>query len=100
MTGERKYILRGGSGIFTGRLPFVWIVSAVGNSNCLQAQSILYKSNGDKMPGFHDNVGDILEDLYGGTFQQQALPAPTSATIMDKSLKMTLDVARPRWRST
>ena len=88
MTGERKYILRGGSGIFTGRLPFVWIVSAVGNSNCLQAQSILYKSNGDKMPGFHDNVGDILEDLYGGTFQQQALPAPTSATIMDKNLKM------------
>ena len=34
MTGERKYILRGGSGLFTGRLPFVWIVSVAGNSNC------------------------------------------------------------------
>ena len=33
LTGERKYILRGGSGLYTGRLPFVWIVSTVGNSN-------------------------------------------------------------------
>ena len=40
LTGERKYIVRGGSGLYTGRLPFVWIVSTVGNSNCLQNQYI------------------------------------------------------------
>ena len=89
MTGERKYILRGGTGVFTGRLPFVWIVSAVGNSNCMQAQTIM----DPKDPGlanlkFHSNISDILENIYGGTFTEQALPAPQSTTIMDKHLKM------------
>ncbi len=89
MTGERKYILRGGTGIFTGRLPFVWIVSAVGNSNCMQAQTIY--NVGDKGLNdlkFHQHIGDILENLYGGTFEQQELPAPTQTTIMDKNLMM------------
>lgn len=89
MTGERKYILRGGTGIFTGRLPFVWIVSAVGNSNCMQAQTIL--NAGDKDLAnlkFHDNINDILNNLYGGSFEQQELAAPQSTTIMDKHLKM------------
>lgn len=88
MTGERKYILRGGTGIFTGRLPFVWIVSSVGNSNCIQSQSILYGKDGARMPGFHTSIGDILQDLYGGTFEQQELPAPQSPTVMDRHLKM------------
>ncbi len=90
MTGERKYILRGGTGIFTGRLPFVWIVSAVGNSNVMQAQTIL--NPGDKQLAnikFHDNIDDILENLYGGQFQaSDNLPAPTATTILDKKLKM------------
>ncbi|MDE6070039.1 MAG: hypothetical protein K2F92_04060, partial [Alistipes sp.] len=89
MTGERKYILRGGTGIFTGRLPFVWIVSAVGNSNCMQAQTI-YNVGNPGLSGlkFHQNIGDILENLYGGTFTEEPLPAPTQTTIMDKHLKM------------
>lgn len=88
MTGERKYVLRGGTGIFTGRLPFVWIVSSVGNSNCIQAQNILYSKDGSKMPGFHQNISDILQDLYGGTFEAKELPAPQSTTLMDRNLKM------------
>lgn len=88
MTGERKYVLRGGTGVFTGRIPFVWIVSSVGNSNCIQAQNILYSDGDGKMPGFHQNVGEILEDLYGGTFKAKELPAPQSTTLMDRNLKM------------
>ena len=42
MTGERKYILRGGTGVFNGRLPFVWLVSVAGNSNCIQNGLSLY----------------------------------------------------------
>lgn len=38
ITGERKYVLRGGTGLYVGRLPFVWLVSAVGNSNVGQNQ--------------------------------------------------------------
>ena len=85
--GDRSVVLRGGSGIYTGRLPFVWLVSVAGNSNCLQAQ---YNSTyGDELPsGFHTNISDILTDIYGGEFKAGDLSAPSSATVLDKDLKM------------
>ena len=95
ITGDRKYILRGGTGIFTGRIPFVWIVSVAGNSNCLQAQYIDPYGTGEKTPGFHDNVNDILDDIYGGTFTARDLDAPSGATILDKNLKM-----QGTWKTT
>ena len=91
MTGERKYILRGGTGIFTGRLPFVWLVSVAGNSNCIQNGLTLYRDDEHRtkdMPSFHTNVGDMLKDVYGGTYQKQDLAANTQPTILDKKLKM------------
>lgn len=89
MTGERKYILRGGTGIFSGRLPFVWLVSVAGNSNCIQNGLTLYRNEtGDNMPSFHTNVSDMLKDVYGGTYKKQDLPANTQPTILDKKLKM------------
>ncbi len=95
---NRSLVLRGGTGIYTGRIPFVWIVSAAGNSNCLQAQTIMTtdgKTAGadinatvNDAPGFHASINDILKDLYGGTFKAQDLPAPSAATILDKNLRM------------
>ncbi len=82
--GNRNLILRGGTGIFTGRIPFVWIVSSVGNSNNIQIQHI--NSNGG--PGFHTDVKDIVNELYNNNFTRQDAAAPTAATIMDKNLKM------------
>lgn len=89
---NRSLVLRGGSGIYTGRIPFVWIVSVAGNSNCLQAQYITTTSNvggtATGAPKFHTNTSDILKDLYGGSFTAQDLYAPTGATVLDKNLKM------------
>ena len=85
---NRNLIVRGGTGIYTGRIPFVWIVSAAGNSNCLQAQYIDATGTGDMTPGFHNSISGILDELYGGTFKAQDLPAPTATTIMAKDLKM------------
>lgn len=85
---NRNLIVRGGSGIYTGRIPFVWIVSAAGNSNCLQAQYIDTDGTNPMTPGFHSNLNDILDDIYGGSFKAQDLAAPTGTTIMDKNLKM------------
>ena len=85
---NRNLIVRGGSGIYTGRIPFVWIVSAAGNSNCLQAQYIDTDGTGAMTPNFHNKLSDILDDIYGGSFKAQALPEPTATTIMDKTLKM------------
>ena len=83
---NRNLIVRGGSGIYTGRIPFVWIVSAAGNSNCLQAQFI--DSKGDSAPKFDTSISGILKNLYGGEFKAKDLPAPQNTTIMAKDLKM------------
>jgi hypothetical protein len=85
---NRNLIVRGGSGIYTGRIPFVWVVSAAGNSNCLQAQYIDTDGTGSMTPTFHNKIDDILTDIYGGTFKAQDLAAPTATTIMAKDLKM------------
>lgn len=84
---NRNLILRGGTGIYTGRIPFVWIVSAVGNSNCIQRQT--YDPNGGKDVRFHTDVKDIIKDLYDvNSYVPAALPAPQGATILDKDLKL------------
>ena len=85
---DRSLVLRGGSGIYTGRIPFVWIVSVAGNSNCLQAQYIDTDGSNPNTPNFHVNTADILKDIYGGSFKAQDLAAPTGATILSKDLKM------------
>ena len=92
ITGERKYVLRGGTGYFVGRMPFVWLVSAVGNSGVGQTQygyNISEKGStpGAVAPNFHTDAKDILEDIYQGNFTPQ-VSIPGSPTIIDKDLKM------------
>jgi hypothetical protein len=89
ITHDRKVILRGGTGLFTGRIPNVWLVSAIGNANCLQYQYIANTATGDDVVGFNNNREDIINSLYAShNYSQQGLPAPTYATILAKNLKM------------
>ena len=83
---NRNLIVRGGTGFYTGRIPFVWIVSAAGNSNCLQAQFI--DNTGTSAPAFSNTISGILNGLYNGEFKQGDLAAPQNTTIMDTELKM------------
>lgn len=46
--GNRSLQLRGGSGIFTGRVPYVWIVSQAGDAGTLQ---ITQQYSGTAVPG-------------------------------------------------
>ena len=85
LTGDRKYILRGGSGLYTGRLPFVWIVSTVGNSNCMQSQYI--NPYEETQIGFYTSPSEIINN-NSSLLTTGDLPAPQSTTIMDKNLKM------------
>lgn len=85
ITHKRKLILRGGTGLFTGRIPNVWIVSALGNSNCLQYQYIANNSTLADVVEFSPNREEIINSVYSG---QQELAAPTNATILARNLKM------------
>ena len=86
LTGERKYVLRGGS----GRLPFVWLVSAVGNANCGQSTYYYNEQKDAKygQPSFHTSVADMLKDPNLNLPAATDPAAPSGATIIDRDLKM------------
>ena len=84
MTGDRKYILRGGTGLFVGRMPFVWLVSAVGNSGMGQTSYWAVQSKGDKLPSFTMSQEDMLKQI-GAT---SATSIPSSPTILSEDLRM------------
>lgn len=90
LTGERKYILRGGTGVFVGRLPYVWLVSVVGNSNVGQTQ-YFYNTTAQAsgvQPDFKTDLKDILSQLYDGGFTPTTPRAPASPTILSEGLSM------------
>ena len=46
INGDRRYILRGGAGVFTGRIPFVWISNNFSNTGIQMSQYYLNKPKG------------------------------------------------------
>lgn len=89
---DNSFIIRGGSGLFVGRIPNVWLVSAIGNDNCLQMQYINKNvvGNGTNEAGIHFNTdrAKVISALYPNGFKKQDLTAPTAGTIIAKDLKM------------
>ena len=92
--GNHKLVLRGGTGYFIGRLPFVWLVSAVGNAGCGQ-YTYYYNTAADKgakylMDKFYQSREDQLKVLQqqGLAVNREDAAAPSTPTIIDKDLKM------------
>lgn len=86
--GNRKLVIRGGTGYFVGTIPMVWLVSAVSNSNTMQTTVLMHDSKNGVNMHFHDNIPDMLKEIYAGSFKQQNLPAPSAPTILSTDLKM------------
>lgn len=92
--GNHKLVLRGGTGYFIGRLPFVWLVSAVGNAGCGQ-YTYYYNTPSDKgakylMDKFYasrDEQVNVLKQ-HGLAVNREDAAAPSTPTIIDKDLKM------------
>lgn len=80
--GDRSLMVRGGTGVFTGRIPFVWIVAQSGDAGMLQS-TVTYAAGDPNMPSFSPDIkANYPEELpQAGTF----LPASISA--MDTKLK-------------
>ncbi len=92
--GNHKLVLRGGTGYFIGRLPFVWLVSAVGNAGCGQ-YTYYYNTPSDKGVKYLMDKFYASRDEQVNVLKQQGLAvnrddaaAPSSPTIIDKDLKM------------
>ncbi|MFI5452723.1 TonB-dependent receptor domain-containing protein [Pedobacter sp. UC225_61] len=96
VNGDRSLQIRGGSGIFTGRVPFVWIVSQSGDAGLIQyTQSY----SGATTPFFNPSIAPNLVGPKGvaGTTM------PSTISAMSKDLKfpqtwkssLALDVKLP-----
>ena len=83
ITGNQNLILRGGTGLFVGRLPFVWLISAVGNSGMGQTSYIASQTKGT-IPTFTTSQADMLQQI-GAT---SMTTIPSSATILSDDLRM------------
>ena len=92
VNGDNSFVVRGGTGLFVGRIPNVWLVSAIGNDNCLQMQyinkNVVGNGTNDKNIHFSTDRAKIISNLYPNGFQKQDLTAPTAGTIIAKDLKM------------
>ena len=82
--GNRRLVLRGGTGIFVGRIPFVWIVGQSGDAGVLQTTV----TRTDNIPDISNDRNAILNQLYPGGYSPVAAGQNlTSITLMDPKLK-------------
>ncbi|MFN8211232.1 MAG: TonB-dependent receptor [Bacteroidales bacterium] len=83
LNDARTLILRGGTGIFTGRVPFVWIVSQAGDAGMLQTtQTFVGAAN---TPGAFD---PDIKKYYPATQPAAGTIVPSTFTIIDPEFKM------------
>ncbi|WP_134087742.1 TonB-dependent receptor domain-containing protein [Olivibacter sp. XZL3] len=81
--GDRSLQLRGGAGIFTGKIPYVWIVAQAGDAGMLQVT--------ETYQGQENTPGPFNADI--GAYRPATPPVagtvlPNPITVMSKDLKM------------
>ncbi|MGC4234313.1 MAG: TonB-dependent receptor [Niabella sp.] len=82
VVGDRSVVVRGGTGVFTGRIPYVWIVAQSGDAGMLQfLQS--YQAGNPSMPDFNP---DITAN-YPTTKAAAGSSIPSSISAMAPDLK-------------
>ena len=94
VTENKSIKLRGGIGIFTGRIPFVWFVNQPQNSGMLQYQLVLNQTNGNadkaklsRIP-FTANAYELLKNQGLSDIFPQANPIGGRIAFIDKNFKL------------
>jgi len=96
--GDRSLQLRGGSGIFTGFLPFVWFTNQPTNSGMIQAPEIGWGPGDPNLAGlqFNSDFRSFIEDRPD-LFPQSPSDLPSGASLAEVSK----DFKFPQiWRTT
>ncbi len=94
--GNRKLVARGGTGIFIGRIPFVWIVAQSGDAGVLQTTVTRSVAAGQTVPTISGSRDALLSQVYPEGFSPEASGLNlTSITLMDKDLTSPMS-----WKSS
>jgi hypothetical protein len=80
---DRSLVLRGGTGIFTGRVPFVWIVGQVGDAGMIQT-TMTYTGQ-TNVPGPFDPK---IDKYYPTTQPAVGTIVPATFTVISTDFKM------------
>ncbi len=82
---DRSLILRGGTGIFTGRIPFVWIVSQAGDAGMLQTTQ---NYSGTSVPAYVTGFNPDPTAYYPDPQPAAGTRVPGTFTIISNDFKM------------
>lgn len=80
--GNRSIVLRGGSGVFTGRIPYVWIVAQSGDAGMLQYLQT-YQAGNPLMPNFSPDIKANIPSPIA----KPGSSIPSSISAMSSDLK-------------
>ena len=82
---DRSLVLRGGTGIFTGRIPFVWIVSQAGDAGMLQTTQ---NYSGNAVPAYVTGFNPDPAAYYPDPQPAAGTRIPGTFTIISNDFKM------------
>jgi hypothetical protein len=85
ITGDRSLVVRGGTGIFTGRVPFVWIVSQAGDAGMVQTTQTY---SGAAVPAEVTGFSADPAAYYPNPQPEAGTLVPGTFTIIDPDFKM------------
>jgi hypothetical protein len=92
--GDKSFLVRGGTGIFTGRIPFVWFTNQPSNSGMIQYRLVLNQSSGAAAQGklarlpLLADASKLLEDASLKDIFPTANPVGGSIAAIDKNFKL------------
>ncbi|MEO6489922.1 MAG: TonB-dependent receptor [Ferruginibacter sp.] len=83
--GNRKLIIRGGTGLFTGRIPFIWLVNQVGDNGIVRAQ---YQASGTELANIRYNLDRTTYIPLNPPAVGTSIPSGSSYSATVKDFKM------------
>lgn len=85
--GNRVLVMRGGTGLFIGRIPFVWIVAQSGDAGVLQTTVTRPSKENPTIPAISNDRNAMLGQLYPDGYSAEAAGLNlNSITLMDPQL--------------
>ncbi|MBO9681614.1 MAG: TonB-dependent receptor [Flavisolibacter sp.] len=85
VAGDRSIIVRGGTGIFTGRIPFIWLVNQVGDNGVIRAQ---YQALPSELPNIKYSTDRTTYIPTNPPAVGTTIPSGSSYSAVAKDFKM------------